>query len=276
MQYTVMKRMASVLFILIVLYLLSSIALYFYQEKLIFFPPSPINDVYQSVSKNEIELLINHQKIRGWKIKGDSNQHKIILYFGGNAEDVVYFNFEAEKINAREYITFNYAGYGDSEGQPSQHIFYENAVNIYDAMISQYKINPDNIIIVGRSLGSSVATYLASQRKVSGLILITPFDSIEKMAANRFKVFPIKLIIKHPFPTIKYITQVTAPILMLSAVQDEIIPAENLKNLKQKIGKKSSYVDYKNIGHNTIQQHSNYYSDINKFIGSVKSSVPIL
>jgi len=259
--------MASLLFILISVYLFSCIALYFFQEKFIFFPPDPVNEVYQSVAKNEIEVTINNQQMHGWKIDVNSAKNKILFYFGGNAEDVVYLNFEAQKFSVKQCITFNYAGYGESEGEPSQQKLYENTLEIYDAIISEYKIDPKDIIIIGRSLGSSVATYLAANRKSSGLILITPFDSIEKMAADRFKIFPIYYLLKHSFPTAKYITQVKSPILMLAANEDEVIPAKNLKNLKQVIGARASFIAYPDVGHNTIQTHTNYYSDINEFIG---------
>ncbi len=261
-----MKMIVSIILTLVSLYFVSCLVLYFFQEKLIFFPQAPINEVYQQASQNEISVILNNQQIRGWKIEVDDDSDKTLLYFGGNAEDVVYLNFEAKKFNVRQCITFNYAGYGSSEGQPSEKILYENALKLYDNSLNKYNLKPENIIIVGRSLGSSVATYLAANRKAAGLILITPFDSIKKLSQNRFKIFPINLILKHTFSTIEYIEQVKEKILLLSALNDETIPIENLQNLKNVIASKATIIGYNDVSHNTIQAHNNYYSDINEFI----------
>ncbi len=261
-----MKMIVSIILTLASLYFFSCLALYFFQEKLIFFPQTPINEVYQQVSQNEISVTLNNQQIRGWKIDVDNDSDKILFYFGGNAEDVVYLNFEAKKFNVGQCITFNYAGYGASEGLPSEKILYEHALKLYDSSLIKYNLKPENIIIVGRSLGSSVATYLAAHREAAGLILITPFDSMKKLSQNKFKIFPINIILKHSFSTIEYIEQVKAKILLLSAMNDEIIPIGNLQNLKNVIASKATIIGYNDVSHNTIQVHNNYYSDINEFI----------
>jgi len=264
-----MKPMINVLIILFGVYLLSCFALYYFQDRLIFFPPEPQEDVYQSVSHNEIRFSDSNEKLHGWDIKVNEAQSKTIIYFGGNAQDVVYLNFEANEFNVKQLIAINHPGYGKSTGQPTQSSIYKNSLQVYDWAKEQYQLNSKNIIIMGRSLGSSVATYLAANRKISGLILVTPFDSIENIAAKQYKYFPIKLLMNHAFPTIDYIGQVNAPTLMLAAEKDEIIADENLENLKQAAGENNRLVRYENVGHNTIQEHIEYYSEINKYINSL-------
>jgi len=258
--------MTNFLLFLAIIYLFSCTALYVLQDKLIFFPPQPVDDVYQSVSKNEIEFTINNETLHGWKVDLNATGTKTILYFGGNAEDVVYLNNEAKEFNVRQSISFNHPGYGKSSGKPSQKNLYNNALDIYDLVLKEYKLTPKDIIVIGRSLGSSVATYLAANREVAGLILITPFDSIENIASKQYKFFPVKFLLKHPFSTIDYISNVQNPILMLAAYEDEIIADENLQNLREMAGEKNRLVQYSNVGHNTIQTHNNYYNEINDFI----------
>lgn len=264
-----MKIMINVLIMLLGVYLLSCFVLYYFQDKLIFFPPAPQEDVYESVSQNEIQISELNKKIHGWDIKVNETKSQTILYFGGNAQDVVYLNFEASEFNVKQLIAINHPGYGKSAGQPTQISIYKNALEVYDWAIKKYQLNPKNIVVMGRSLGSSVATYLAANRQISGLILITPFDSIENIAANQYKYFPIKLLMKHSFPTIDYIGLVTAPTLMLAAERDEIIAEENLANLKQAAGENNRLIRYENVGHNTIQEHNEYYAEINKHIQSL-------
>lgn len=261
--------MTGFLLFLAVVYLLSCTALYFFQDKLIFFPPQPAEDIYQSVSKNEIEFSINNEVLHGWKVDLNAANNKTILYFGGNAEDVVYLNQEAKEFNVRQSFAFNHPGYGKSTGKPSQLSLYNNALQVYDLVVKEYQLSSNDIIVVGRSLGSSVATYLAANRDVAGLVLITPFDSIENIAAKQYKFFPIKFLLKHQFSTIDYISMVKIPILMLAAYEDEIIADENLQNLSKMAGKQNRLIQYSNVGHNTIQTHDSYYKEINDFIGGL-------
>ncbi len=261
--------MINIIILLIVFYGLSCIALYFLQDKLIFSPPAPIKNIYQSVSHNEIMFSVNNEQRHGWKTSVDSTKNKTIIYFGGNAEDVVYLNFEAKEFNIHQSISINHPGYGKSTGKPSQQSFYKNALEVYDMVVEKYQLKPQEIIIMGRSLGSSVATYLAANRQIAGLILITPFDSIENMASQQYRFFPIKYLLKHSFPTMEYIAQIKSPVLMLAAVDDEIISDINLKNLYQNAGDNSRLIRYTGVGHNTIQMHADYYAEINIFINAL-------
>lgn len=264
-----MKPMISIVLIIALIYFLICTALYFFQDKLIFFPPNAEESTYNQVKKNEISFLTDKEKIVGWNINNDSGISKTVIYFGGNAEDVVYFNEESKRYNVKQSIAFNYPGYGKSTGVPSQKSLYKNALDNYDWALKEYNLKPQNIIIVGRSLGSSVATYLAAHRAIAGLILITPFDSIKNIAKRNYKYFPVSLLMKHPFSTVQYISQVSVPILMLAAEKDEIIATENLKKLMKHTANNTNLIVYKNLGHNTIQNHINYYVDINQFINSL-------
>jgi len=261
--------MTDLLLFITVLYVLSCSALYFFQNKLIFFPPQPVDDVYQSVEQNEISYSLSEGQIAGWKINVSSQADKTILYFGGNAEDVVYMNFEAKEFNAQQVLAFNHPGYGKSSGKASQKSLYNNAIDIYDRLVKDNQLEAQNIVIVGRSLGSSVASFLAANRDNAGLILITPFDSIKNIASSQYKLFPVKYLIRHPFPTIDYIAQVKSPVLMLAAESDEIITTENLNNLKHKAGENNKLVVFPGVGHNTIQTHQRYYIEINNFIDTL-------
>ena len=260
--------MTNTLIIIAGLYLLLCGLLFLMQDRLIFFPPKPVADVYEKVSENEFFFTQAGKNIHGWKISVNPDSTKTILYFGGNAEDVVYFNFEAENFNAHQAFAMNHPGYGKNQGEPSQKVLYKNALHVYDHVTQKYGLKPENIIIVGRSLGSSVATYLAAKRKAAGLVLITPFDSIKNIAANQYKMFPINFMIKHGFPTIEYIVDVKTPILMVAAEHDEMIADINLQNLKSATSENARLILYSGVGHNTIQTHHEYYSEINRFIES--------
>lgn len=266
----IINRMTGTFIFVAGIYIIICGLLYIFQDRLIFFPPKPVDDVYGAVKVNEISFTSKQREVYGWKIKLDPDASNTIIYFGGNAEDVVYFNFESEKFKAQQAITFNHPGYGKSEGIPSEKGLYQNALDVYDHVIKEYKLQPENIIVVGRSLGSSVAAYLAANRNISGLVLITPFDSIENIAAQQYKLFPVKILLKHKFPTIENIVNVNSPILMLAAEEDEIITDTNLHNLKQVMGDNYRLISYIDVGHNTIQTHPDYYDEINHFVYTIE------
>ena len=80
------------------------------------------------------------------------------------------------------------------------------------------------ITVIGRSLGSGIATYLASQRPVSRLLLITPYDSIANVAAGRLPMFPVHWLLLDKYESWRYAPQITAPTRILAAEHDDVIP----------------------------------------------------
>lgn len=236
---------------------------------MIFLPAAVDDNTYQKFTDREIHMDAGEYNLHGWRIISQEQKAKTIIYFGGNAEDVVHMNHEANRYNVGQLIAINYPGYGKSSGKPSQKTLYKSALLIYDQLIETYQLNAEDIIIVGRSLGSSVATYLAAQRPASALIIITPFDSMEQLASRLYRVFPVRYLLKHPFPTIDYIKLIHYPILMVSAQDDEIISQEHLINLQSAVKGNARSMSYSGVGHNTIQAHPNYYQDINQFIESI-------
>jgi pimeloyl-ACP methyl ester carboxylesterase len=150
------------------------------------------------------------------------------IYFGGNGEDSLNFIDIAKEIKEYNFLVFNYRGYGLSEGEPSRDSILNDAKEIYDKFLDK------NSVAIGRSLGSSVATYLASQREIDRLLIITPFDSIKSMGEDIFKL-PLSPILKHNFDTSKYIKDITTPTFMLVVLRDEIVPKKHSDNLKKSI-----------------------------------------
>lgn len=250
-------------------FLLVTLFLYLMQDRMIFMPPGIDKSAYARFSKNELRLNTSVSDVHGWQVVSEKNNKKSILYFGGNAEDAVYMNYEAGRFNVRKTVSFNYPGYGESSSNPTQKTLYQSALEIYDGLLEKKIIEADKVVIMGRSLGSSVAAYIAAHRPVAGLIMITPFDSMENVAVNHYKIFPVRLLLKHQFPTIDYIAQFKGPLLVVAAANDEIIASENLLNLQSAMQSGAQVIRYEGVGHNTIQSHEKYYEDINSFIDSI-------
>ena len=121
----------------------------------------------------------------------------------------------------------HYRGYGGSTGSPSEEAIARDALTLFDTVYNRHP----NIAVVGRSLGSGVAVRLASQRPASRLILITPYNSLESLAKQRFPWFPVKWLLKDRFESWRYAAHITVPTLLIAAGHDEVIPRSSTQQL---------------------------------------------
>jgi pimeloyl-ACP methyl ester carboxylesterase len=234
--------------------LLSYIGLCFYvfaiQRSLIYFPQSRSfsgDTATVTLPVNGAELLIS--------TRPHSGPHALI-YFGGNAEDVSCNlpSFSAAFLNHAIYL-LHYRGYGGSSGEPSEAALFADALALFDKLRSEHQ----NIVVVGRSLGSGVAVYLASQRPVARLVLVTPYDSLQDLAKQQFPYLPVGWLLLDKFESWKYASKVNAPTLIIAAEHDEVIPRTSTDALYSRFH--SEVVDLKVVAgtnHNTISESSEY------------------
>ena len=262
--------MHSALISLVVLtaiaYLAMCATLYLGQDRSIFFPHPNDPQLRQQRQAQRVEIQTKDAVLEGWWVENPNAANAVlIIYFGGNAEDVLFTAGEHSKFEARQMLVVNYRGYGGSTGMPGQKALYDDALAIYDYAI-QRGIRPDQIVVMGRSLGSSLAAMLAGTHRVRGAILVTPFDSLAAVGAAHYPYFPVRLLLKHPFPSIDYAKTAREPALFLAAERDVLIPPSHARKLFEAWhGKKQIHV-LKGMGHNDIEMHGEYYRLINAFL----------
>jgi dienelactone hydrolase len=154
-----------------------------------------------------------------------------LLGFGGNA-----WNAEAmalylhELYPNREVTAFHYRGYAPSGGQPSAEALLSDSVVIFDHL--QQALARQPVIAVGLSVGSGVAAYLARHRPAAGLILVTPFDSLEALARDLYWWAPVGLLLRHRMPTIDFVRGSPVPTALIMAERDTIVPARRSTALR--------------------------------------------
>jgi len=154
-----------------------------------------------------------------------------VLYFGGNGEDVS--SSVAPLVAAfpgREIVMLHYRGYGGSAGRPTEADIALDAAGLFDEVHARH---PD-VIVIGRSLGSGVAARLASERPVSRLVLVTPYDSLVDIAQRQFRVFPVRWLLIDKYESWRYVPGIKAPVLILRAEHDELIPASSTDALRDR------------------------------------------
>jgi pimeloyl-ACP methyl ester carboxylesterase len=246
---------------------------YLAQERLIFFPQR-LNQLaalgmQQSYPRAEAFELAAEDgvRLRGWLVGGPARRPwPLALYFGGNAEEVSWLVPEFSRVPDWAALLVNYRGYGLSQGQPSETMLYEDALALYDRVTRRPDIDSGRVIVVGRSLGTGVATYLASQRPVAGVVLISPYDSLVEVAREAYPFLPVNLLLRHRFDSVSRAPSIHVPLLALVAARDDIVRPERSRQLVQAWGGPAHIEVLEGVDHNTIQSHPAYWRLIAAFL----------
>jgi len=243
---------------LLLIYLGFGLVLYLLQKSFIYFPvKGPGNlglqeEFFSSGSETIQVLVIN------------PDQQDALIYFGGNAEAVAHNRYDFGNIfkNISVYLV-NYRGYGESTGRPSEQALYQDAELVYDKLKERHR----HLSIMGRSLGSGIATYLAANRATHKLILVTPFDSIEKIAQRRFPIYPISLLLREKYQSDRRVKNITAPTLVIMAEHDQIVPRKNSERLLEQFKPHQVRVQIiSGADHNSISSFPEYLQGIQQFL----------
>jgi len=151
-----------------------------------------------------------------------------ILYFGGRGQDSVGLLPKLARCYLDvQIISFNYRGYGKSEGKISEQALLQDALLVYEKVVKNF----GGCDLVGYSFGCSVASYVAGHKDVQKLFLIAPFASIETFIKDRYR-FTLPFL-RYSFDTCAYLQQSNAKISLFASEDDEIVPFENTKRLKK-------------------------------------------
>ncbi len=240
----------------LVIYFLICVVLYFIQRKLIYFPTEKIPHSFP-------HLKLVNQKESIDAIVLNEGKNKALLYFGGNAESVIY-NAEdfLKEFPQHTVYMLNYRGYGESTGEPTEKGIFSDALLLFDTVQDKHQ----KISVIGRSLGSGVAVYLASRRPLNKIALITPFDSIKSLGQSKFIIFPIFLLLKDKYDSLSRVRQIQAKTLALIGESDEIIPKKHsLRLINEFPSEQITAITIKNSGHNDISYKDEYYQHLKNF-----------
>jgi len=165
-------------------------------------------------------------------------------------------SFSAAFPNYAIYL-LHYPGYGGSSGSPSETAILADALALFDRVHAEHQ----NIVVIGRSLGSGVAIRVASLRPVTRLVLVTPFDSLQNVAAQHYPYFPVRWLLRDKFESWRFAPKIVAPTRIIVAEEDEIIPRASTDRLRAHFKDGVvSYVVVPGVGHNTISDSPDYLS----------------
>ena len=259
---SVMSPIISLLKLLLLVYLGLGIYLYIKQRSFVYFPTEESQENHAQV----LTLQSDDELLKVWVL--NPNKTNAIFYFGGNAESIE-FNIQPFQTWFPDHTLYlmNYRGYGGSTGSPTEAGLYADALALYDQVSTQHK----SISIIGRSLGSGVATYLGANREVRKLALVTPYDSVANVAQAAYPMYPMSLLFKDKYDSIGRAQQLHAKVMLLIAENDEMIPKKHSTNLADALIDANVEVKVELLmgaTHNSVSEDKHYQESLQNFMGN--------
>lgn len=179
-----------------------------------------------------------------------------LVYFGGNAEDVSRKlpDFAAAFPTHAIYL-LHYRGYSGSAGEPTEAGLAKDALALFDLAQRRH----GRVTVIGRSLGSGLAVRVASQRAVARLVLVTPYDSLQDIAADLYPWMPVRWLLIDKYESWRYAPKVSAPTLLVEAEHDQVIPRASTRKLLARFRHGIARLEVvAGADHNSISQSDRY------------------
>jgi fermentation-respiration switch protein FrsA (DUF1100 family) len=223
-----MSNTLFIFFMFVFGYFLMALILFLRQDRILYVPskkleqfPSDIQLPYREVEFRTDDGL----QLYGWMV-GEEEFRDVVLFFHGNGGNISYnLNFLTifYRLGLKVFI-FDYRGYGQSEGTPSEEGTYLDADASWNYLIKTERIPRDRLIFYGHSLGGAVAAQLATKVKPRALILEAAFTSVPDLGKSVFPFFPVRMLCRFQYNTKALLPKINIPVLVIHSPNDEIVP----------------------------------------------------
>ncbi|MDH3762961.1 MAG: alpha/beta hydrolase [Gammaproteobacteria bacterium] len=270
-----MNTVSKFLILALGLYAGLTALIYFRQSSLIYYPNVAGRELtatpqHIGLAFEDVELVTEDKVgLHGWFIPSE-NARGTLLFFHGNAGNISHrldsiAIFNRMRLNV---FIFDYRGYGRSQGQPTESGTYRDAEAAWSYLVDKRAVDAGKIIVFGRSLGSSIAAWLASQHRPAALILESSFSSVPSMAQRLYPFLAVKWLAKFSYDTAKYVSNLACPLLAVHSKNDEIIPYAEGRLVFDAAPADKQFLDIRG-GHNDgfIVSGQAYIDGLNRFIG---------
>ncbi len=252
-------------------YLALVLLVYIFQDKLLFFPqsqPFAQCESARATGFHTVETEVGGHKLRFFSKQRPDARVWLIMFHGNGSTacDSLYY-WDGLRELAANFTFAEYPGYQGDDVRPSQAALLENATAVYDHVA---KLNHGQlpVVLIGDSLGTGVATYLASTRKAGGLVLRTPYTSIADVGAGHYPFLPVRWLQRNPFPAASWAPAVKCPVLILHGTHDATIPIANAHQQAKRFAVAPKFITIEGGNHNDLSE-----VDPKLFFGSIRSFV---
>ena len=243
-------------YILIIIFIIICVFLFlsWFERSNIYFPGKILTaspDLIGLSYKDVYFRALDGTQLHGWFIPSGNPPRATFLFCHGNAGNIGDRLDIIRILNALDVnvFIFDYRGYGNSKGSPSEGGTYQDTMAAYEKLLTMDRVSKDHIVVYGRSLGGAVILDLASKVNVRGLIIDSTFTSTGDMAKEIYPFLPVKLSLHIKYNNISKIKDIKIPKLIIHSKDDEIIPFHQGKELFERAAEPKDFYRMQG-GHN--------------------------
>jgi len=199
--------------------------IYIFQEQFIFLDDDLDPEYTFQFEKtfDEVTLTNGKASLNGVYFQRE-NSKGAIIYFHGNRGNITRWGEAVQPLVGLGYsvLVMDYRGYGKSTGKRTKQSLFDDAQLWYNWLKKEYE--EEEIVIYGRSIGTGIASWLASQNNPSQLLLETPYYSLAEMAKRYYPMYPAKYALRFNFQSFKYLEAVESPLVIFHGTEDSVVP----------------------------------------------------
>jgi fermentation-respiration switch protein FrsA (DUF1100 family) len=238
-----------------------------YSDKLIFLPQPPsysLSDQHIVINSKSADIENADHQIVALYLRNPESKYTI-LYSHGNATDLGGLQYLQKNFYKHGYsiLIYDYSGYGQSEGVANEQQVYNDVQAIYDYLITDEKMKPEQIIAYGHSLGAAIATDLAYNNTVGALVLESPFTTA-------FRVKTVYSIVPFDkFASVDKIENIHAPVFIAHSKDDYIIPFWHGVELFDTANEPKKFLAFEKEGHTQITHNKSFWQTFEKFVSTL-------
>lgn len=253
------------------------------EQRYVFFPSDNVQSTPADAGLKYEDVFFNTdggRQLHGWYVPGeDEARNATWIWFHGNGgnighrvDELAIFRYH---IGVNMFI-FDYQGYGRSQGEPTEQGTYRDARAALEYVVARPAVDPQKIVYFGRSLGAAVAVELATEEPPAGMVLISPFSSLEEMGRLAFPHLPVGWILKGRYDSMSRISRIHTPLLIIHGDQDQTVPVEQGRALYLAANEPKSFRLLPIAGHNDtyLNGGSAYWDALEGFVKAGKKRSP--
>jgi uncharacterized protein len=265
------KKIIRWIKIVMFLYAAIGIALYYLQNIFLFHPTKLGNDYQFKFDDKFEEMRLPFNETDTLSLvkifPSDSIRKGIVIYYHGNMNNVTHYASYTKPFTKLGYEVWieDYPGFGKSTGEISEKKLYDQALQV--KKMADLKYSSDSIIIYGKSLGTGIAAYIASNTNAKMLILETPYYSIPALFNCYAPIYPASRMANYKIPTNEYLQDVKYPIVIFHGTSDGVIPYRSASKLKTVLKPTDKFITIPDANHKNINGTKIYYDAIDSLLG---------
>jgi uncharacterized protein len=213
-------------------------------------------------------------RLHGWWVPGRTGGDTLLWFHGnaGNLSDRVgLLELLHDELGVGVFM-FDYRGYGDSEGRPTEAGLYADARAALDSAVAEAEARPEELVLFGQSLGAAVAVELANVRRVRGVVLEAAFTSIPEMARHHYGFLPVWPLLRTDFDSETRIAQIDAPLLVFHGQNDDIVPIDMGRRVFAEAREPKEFNEVAGAGHNDVYLNAEYMTRLRDFLEGLESA----